>query len=227
MAHTDVVLQGVLYNIGFPLIVLLIIAKISQKWVRYCFAAFNAAILTRVGKRYTRRMHKYKAELFADMSEDADKSGRPLRILDVGSGAGSNFKYFPANSDVICVEPNDKFESYLRKSVAENSSHTHLKEFIVGYAEDMATIPSDSIDAAVCTLVLCNVDDIDQSLSEIKRVLKTVCVNPIEYRCCNIQTHAHLICKLNICEVDIGNQWQCSITIWHLRFHSFLEYLGA
>ncbi|KAI0233201.1 hypothetical protein LSAT2_016498 [Lamellibrachia satsuma] len=151
-------------------------------------------------------MHKYKAELFADMSEDADKSGRPLRILDVGSGAGSNFKYFPANSDVICVEPNDKFESYLRKSVAENSSHTHLKEFIVGYAEDMATIPSDSIDAAVCTLVLCNVDDIDQSLSEIKRVLKTGGkLYYMEHVCADTSTWTYLAQRL------VSPLWQHTI----------------
>jgi len=184
MAHSDVVLQWFLQNVGLPLILLLVLARISRKWLRYGFDEVHAWLTDKCGAKYTQRMHKYKVDLFADMSESevediGDSSKRPLRILDVGAGGGCNFKYYPRNSDVTCLEPNAHFESYLRKSMAANNFHINWDEFLVGHAEDLSMIPSDSIDAAVCTLVLCNVDDIDQSLREIKRVLKTVCVNLI------------------------------------------------
>ncbi|KAH6935440.1 hypothetical protein HPB50_005818 [Hyalomma asiaticum] len=43
--------------------------------------------------------------------------------------------------------------------------------FVLGCAEDMSSIPSDSIDCVVSTLVLCSVEDMASAIREIKRIL--------------------------------------------------------
>ena len=93
--------------------------------------------------------------------------------MEVGAGTGANFKYYPSGTDVVCVDPNPHFDSYL-KSNSEKFPHVHLEEFVLGKAEDMSGVETGSVDSVVCTLVLCSVEDVDQSLAEIKRVLRKV-----------------------------------------------------
>jgi ubiquinone/menaquinone biosynthesis C-methylase UbiE len=47
-----------------------------------------------------------------------------------------------------------------------------MKGFITGFAERMDTIEDNSLDAVVCSMVLCSVKDLNKALMEIKRVLK-------------------------------------------------------
>jgi ubiquinone/menaquinone biosynthesis C-methylase UbiE len=58
--------------------------------------------------------------------------------------------------------------NYLKEKTREAEQDIHL---FGGYAEDMP-FPDNNFDAVVTTLVLCTVDDVEQSLSEIYRVLK-------------------------------------------------------
>ena len=53
-------------------------------------------------------------------------------------------------------------------------AHVNIAEFVVGKAEDLSAFPDGSIDAVVCTLVLCSVDNVDLCLREIRRVLRPV-----------------------------------------------------
>lgn len=94
-------------------------------------------------------------------------------ILEIGPGAGSNLRYYPADVRWVGVEPNPFMHPYLLQSIRElrrpadhfhidpgDSSGVHLP------AED------ESIDAAVSSLVLCSVAYPQDSLQEILRVLK-------------------------------------------------------
>lgn len=49
-----------------------------------------------------------------------------------------------------------------------------IERFVVGMAEDMKEIESNSIDVVVSTLVLCSVTSIEQTLKEVQRVLAPV-----------------------------------------------------
>ena len=49
-----------------------------------------------------------------------------------------------------------------------------LGEFHVGFAEDLSAIESGSVDAVICTLVLCSVRSVDRCLQEVIRVLRPV-----------------------------------------------------
>ena len=91
----------------------------------------------------------------------------------MGAGGGANFKYYPKNANVTCVDPNPEFKKYLQKNSAEYPG-VNLVEAVVGTAEDMSAIPSGSVDAVVCTLVLCTVVNVDGALKEIIRILRQV-----------------------------------------------------
>ena len=47
-----------------------------------------------------------------------------------------------------------------------------LHSFFQGFAEDLSQFQDNSFDVVIETLVLCSVNDVDQSLREIHRVLK-------------------------------------------------------
>ena len=44
--------------------------------------------------------------------------------------------------------------------------------FFKGFAEDLSQFPDESFDAVIETLVLCSVNNVEESLQEIQRVLK-------------------------------------------------------
>ena len=128
--------------------------------------------MTQLEIEYDRRMTKRKRQLFSEMEslKDVRTDGR-LVILEIGSGGGTNFKYYPAGSEVICVEPNRHFEAALNRRAGQHPE-VKIAAFHVSSAERMREVESASVDAVVSTLVLCSVIDPDQCLQEIIRVLK-------------------------------------------------------
>jgi SAM-dependent methyltransferase len=80
------------------------------------------------------------------------------------------------------LDPNEYFRPLLEKNLKAHPS-LHLERFVLGKAEEMSAVSDESVDAVVCTLVLCSVDRIAAVLSEVRRVL--VPVSPFFY-------HVHL-----------------------------------
>ncbi len=90
-------------------------------------------------------------------------------VLEVGCGSGSMFPYYGAAvTRVIAVEP----EPYLRGEAERAALDAPVPvEVRAGVAEALP-LEADSVDAAVCSLVLCSVPDQVAALAEIARVLK-------------------------------------------------------
>jgi len=134
---------------------------------------FFAAVLEAFVRRYNQAADDDKKKLFSSMIKDASaQKDDQLTVLEIGAGTGANFKYYPRGTSIICLEPNDSCESYLRKNFSELGDGLVLREFKVGVAENMVGVKSESVDAVVSTLVLCSVSDVEQSLKEVLRVLK-------------------------------------------------------
>lgn len=89
-------------------------------------------------------------------------------VLEIGPGTGANLDYYPAGIRWIGVEPNPAMQPYLRDKAKQLGLKTAMR---IGSAEQLA-VPDGSIDAVVCTLVLCSVDSPPMSLREVQRVLK-------------------------------------------------------
>ncbi|KAM4581663.1 thiol S-methyltransferase TMT1A-like [Fundulus diaphanus] len=124
----------------------------------------------RISVNYNKKMHEKKAELFRSLPEFI-KPGGKLTILEIGCGTGANFEFYPPGCKVICTDPNPHFQKYLDKSMKQND-HLTYDQFVVASAEDMASVGDESVDAVVCTLVLCTVRDIPQTLREAHRILR-------------------------------------------------------
>lgn len=95
----------------------------------------------------------------------ADLSGE---VLEIGPGSGSNLRYLPAGVRWQGVEPNPHMHPFLRRRAAELGlpARVHL-----GHAEALP-LPDGSVDAVICTLVLCSVRDQAAVLREVRRVLR-------------------------------------------------------
>jgi ubiquinone/menaquinone biosynthesis C-methylase UbiE len=85
------------------------------------------------------------------------------RVIEVGSGIGSNFAHYPTTvTEVVAVEP----EPYLRAKSEEAATRV-----VDGLADELP-VDDGSVDAGVVSLVLCTVPDQDSALAELHRKIK-------------------------------------------------------
>jgi ubiquinone/menaquinone biosynthesis C-methylase UbiE len=100
-----------------------------------------------------------KRTLFADL---------PRRVVELGPGAGANLRYYPPGTELVAIEPNDLMHARLARHAEERGVDVDVR------AERAEALPLDdaSVDAVVCTLVLCSVEDPRQVIAEVRRVLK-------------------------------------------------------
>ncbi|GAB6023508.1 hypothetical protein CHUAL_008285 [Chamberlinius hualienensis] len=152
------------------LCVLHLIVKRSKTLRNKVFAVFYELFT----KERTAALIPYKKELFQELhGGDDDKSQlrRPLRILELGAGPGTNFEFYPENSRIIVVEPNHHFTQIRRNNMLKWPT-LREERTIIGGGEDMRAIESNTVDAVVDSMVLCSVTNMDQVFREIHRVLK-------------------------------------------------------
>lgn len=90
------------------------------------------------------------------------------RVLEIGAGAGVNLHYFTEQVEFLAVEPNPHMRKYLHRAAQEAGLKVQIQ---AGCAEALP-IEDNTIDTVISTLVLCSVDDPQQALAEVRRVLK-------------------------------------------------------
>lgn len=96
-------------------------------------------------------------------------SGLAGEVLEVGAGTGVNFPRYPeAVTRLVAIEP----EPHLREQAQVAAEGLPFPvEVLPGLAGSLP-LPEASVDAVVCCLVLCSVDDLDAALAEAARVLR-------------------------------------------------------
>ena len=122
-------------------------------------ARLFAFLLQKVNARYECWIAERKRSLLGELRGS---------VLEIGPGAGVNLGYYGRGLRWIGVEPNPYMRSYLRKEAERRGLQLDMR---AGVAEQLE-IPDQSVDAVVCTLVLCSVHDVERVLKEIRRVLK-------------------------------------------------------
>lgn len=85
-------------------------------------------------------------------------------VLEIGPGTGANFQYFPPDITWIGVEPNQKLQEMLRAHPKRPDNFKLIS--------DIEKLPNESVDTVVSSLVLCSVPKLEETLKEIKRVLR-------------------------------------------------------
>ena len=85
--------------------------------------------------------------------------------------------YIKLGSNIIGLDPNAFCEKYAIKRLDElKSKNLSLKDYLVGYSENMSYIKENSIDVVICTNTLSSCQDVNQTLAEIYRILKYVSI---------------------------------------------------
>jgi len=143
-------------------------------WRTFFMDRHTVRLITRLAPDYDQRMSTRKRRLFDGLHQlkTARRDG-VITILEIGSGSGANFQYYPDGTRIICIEHNRLFEGPLRASAKQRPA-VEISQFHVASAENMRDVASSSVDAVVSTKVLCSVADVDKCLQEILRVLKPV-----------------------------------------------------
>lgn len=125
-------------------------------------------------KPYNEAVVEKKRELFNKIEQRINSND--VRILEIGVGSGANFEFYPNNVNIqlVAVDPN-QYTMRLLKERLEPYKNIQLEMFSLNYAESMKDVSNDSIDCVISTLVLCSVNDQEEALAEVKRVLKPGC----------------------------------------------------
>jgi SAM-dependent methyltransferase len=92
----------------------------------------------------------------------------PSTVVEIGSGAGANFRYFRPGTTVIAAEPN----RYMHAKLAARARRYGIKLEVQACGAESLDLPEGSAEAIVASLVLCTVHDAPAALREILRVLK-------------------------------------------------------
>ncbi|PZT70040.1 SAM-dependent methyltransferase [Streptomyces sp. SW4] len=119
-----------------------------------CYARFSVRAETGMG------MGPLRDRLLAGLSG---------RVIEIGAGNGLNFAHYPgAVSEVVAIEP----ERLLRQLAVESALRSQVPVDVVPGAAEALPVKSEAFDAAVLSLVLCSVRDVERALAEVRRVLR-------------------------------------------------------
>jgi ubiquinone/menaquinone biosynthesis C-methylase UbiE len=125
----------------------------GHRWFAYFYSRF---IANAEQKQYAEPRHRIM-------------EGLRGRIVEIGAGSGTNFSYYPAGVQIEATEP----DPHMLKRAKAKLEEIHSTNITVQQAP-AEKLPFDdaSFDHALCTWVLCTVDDLPATLAEIRRVLK-------------------------------------------------------
>jgi ubiquinone/menaquinone biosynthesis C-methylase UbiE len=90
------------------------------------------------------------------------------RVLEIGVGSGLNLPLYPADVDIVGLDPSKKLLSMAR---TVGASHCRSIELIEGTAESIP-LPDHSVDTIVTTWTMCSIPNLPATLAEMRRVLK-------------------------------------------------------
>lgn len=91
-------------------------------------------------------------------------------VLELGCGTGANLAHYPQTiNNLVLAEPNPHMRHQLALKL---SNYPNLPVTLLDCSAETLTIPDQSFDAVVSTLLLCTVKNPERALSEIYRVLR-------------------------------------------------------
>lgn len=89
-------------------------------------------------------------------------------VLELGPGAGGNLQHYPAGVRWLGVEP----DAGARDLTARAAERRGIPARVLPGRAEHLELDDDSVDAVVCSFVLCSVRDQTTALAEVRRVLR-------------------------------------------------------
>lgn len=132
-------------------------ARVYEATVARAFSAWYGLLMRRIDERGLRDVRRALL---------AEAHGR---VLDLGSGSGSNLPLFPHDVDLMLSEPSPNMLRSLRHKLRQMGDADI--DLVQAGAE---SLPFDdaSFDCVTCTMVMCTMPDPRVGLREVARVLK-------------------------------------------------------
>jgi ubiquinone/menaquinone biosynthesis C-methylase UbiE len=91
------------------------------------------------------------------------------RVVEVGAGSGIQFRHYPSTvTEVVAIEPEPNLRAMAR--AAAESAPVPVR--VVSGLADALPLADASVDAGVCSGVLCSVEDPAAALRELARVIR-------------------------------------------------------
>jgi len=137
-------------------------ASVKDTFYSRFFARIYDPFMERMEARV---LSKYRKRLLGSLSGD---------VLEVGSGTGINFPYYPPGCRVLASEPSAQMLRFAQNRIASDEVKADISVIHagVGSPELAKLIPANGLDAIVCTLVLCTIPDPVAAVRDFKRWLK-------------------------------------------------------
>jgi SAM-dependent methyltransferase len=120
---------------------------------------FNAAFFRLVDGYVHRLLGARKAALFA---------GLPAAVVELGPGTGANMRYYRPGTRPTAIEPNPHMHAALGRAAARHGIVLDVR----AVGAESTGLPAESVEAVVCTLVLCTVPDPAAALAEVRRIMR-------------------------------------------------------
>jgi ubiquinone/menaquinone biosynthesis C-methylase UbiE len=138
----------------------------------------NNPIRGRFNAWFLAALDRYMHWKYADIKSVLFKQAHAV-VVELGPGPGANMRYLPSGSKLIAIEPNRHMHPLLQRRAKQFGIELDLRE-LAGEQLDLA---SASVDFVFSSLVLCTVENPEQVLAEVHRVLKPgghfVCVEHV------------------------------------------------
>ncbi|MFW5886470.1 MAG: class I SAM-dependent methyltransferase [Bacteroidota bacterium] len=96
------------------------------------------------------------------------------KILEIGVGTGTNFKHYHNDTELIGIEPSPHMilRAAKKKEVLLFPNRVTLHNIGCSYPEMEKLMAPESLDAVVCTLVLCTIPEPEKALKNFMKWLK-------------------------------------------------------
>jgi SAM-dependent methyltransferase len=122
--------------------------------------------------------HRFFARFFSFMSRHESESlrawrrqnlaGLSGRVLEIGAGTGTNFALYPSTvTEVIAIEPERRLTEIARAAAKSAPVPVTVTDRTIDTFD-----PGEPFDAAVCSLVLCRVDEPKKVLRQVFSLLR-------------------------------------------------------
>ncbi|RXQ90349.1 class I SAM-dependent methyltransferase [Ancylomarina salipaludis] len=127
----------------------------------------NNAIRGPINSWLLRIISAYMHYKFGEMKRVLFKD-HPGTVVEIGPGRGENMRYLRKGTHLIAIEPNVHMHAGLTKTAQKYGINLEIRS-LTGEAIDL---DDESCEFVVSTLVLCTVEDLEQCLKQVKRILK-------------------------------------------------------